>query len=304
MIEAYFLKVIAFALILWVLGLFGRQSIFLYVLFSSVSFFVRPVEAMPEFMISAIFVFLFLYVISTTVRNSFRSGFLRFSKHALLQSYRKRSVVYSVFVVSFLMMLAGIGDRTLLFLGSFFGFLALGLLSKSVSFARYDCYGIINYRNAFIAALFYAAYHSMYMEIFVGMIIGILYLALIVISSLVYDTFTFECPVGALKEGMVSADYVVKKDGRVYRKELNNVITLQSFLRRRIMLRAEGEEIVISPLRALSKKDIDFLKNMKKGREFDSLCVQNTVDMRAFVVGGIILSTVVFYIYPYLVVFV
>lgn len=296
MIAEYFLKVIIFAIILWALGLFGKQSVLAYILFCTASFLVKPVVSLPEFMISSIFLFLFLYVTLTTVRNSFRSGFVRFARHASGLFYRKRSVLYSVFVVSFLMMLAGVMDRTLLFVGSFLGFLLLSLVGTRISFERYDPHKILTYRNAAAVAFIFALYYYMFMQMFVSIVIGLLYLALIVLSSLVYDTFTFECPIGALKEGMVAADYIVKKDGKIYKKDLHDIITLQSLLRKRIMLRAEGEDVHISPLRSLSREDIDFLNGAAKDKDFKMLRVQNTVDMRVFVALGAILSVIVLYI--------
>lgn len=297
MIAEYFLKVIAFALILWVLGLFGKQSVLAYILFCTASFLVKPASSLPEFMISAIFLFLFLYVTWTTVRNSFRSGFVRFAGHAAGLFYRKRAVLYSVFFVSFLMMLAGVMDRTMLFAGSFLGFLLLSIAGTRISLKRYDQRGILTYRNAAAVAFIFALYYYMFMQMFVSLVIGLLYLSLIVISSLVYDTFTFECPVGALKEGMVSADYIVKKGGKVYKKDLHDIITLQSLLRRRIMLRAEGEDVLISPLRPLARQDIDRLKDSVSDKDFGYLRVQNTVDMRVFVALGAIASATLLYLF-------
>jgi len=295
-IAEYFLKVIAFALVLRVLGLFGKQSVLFYIFFCTAAFLIRPVSTLPEFMISSILVFLFMYVVYSTVRNSFRTGFMRFARHAAGLFYRKRAILYSVFVVSFLMMLAGVMDRSLLFIGSFLGFLLLSLAGTRISFERYDPYKILTYRNAAIVAFIFALYNYMFMQMFVGIIIGLLYLALIVLSSLIYDTFTFECPIGALKVGMVAADYVVKKDGKVYRKDLHDIITIQSLVRRRIMLRAEGEHVLISPLRSLSREDIDFLRGAPKDKDFQLLRIQNTVDMRVFVALGAMLSVLVLYI--------
>ncbi len=74
----YFLKVFVFVIILRALRVFDMHSVLIYVLFCSLSFFAVPTRSMPEFLIFCIFVFLFLYVILVSLRNSLKTGFCGF----------------------------------------------------------------------------------------------------------------------------------------------------------------------------------------------------------------------------------
>lgn len=299
MIVEYFLKVFVFVLILRFLRVFDIQSVLVYVLFCSVSFFVMPVRVMPEFMIFCVFLFLFLYVVGVSFRNSVRTGFLRFSRHVAGLFYRMRDVFYSVLIISFFMMASGISNWFLLFFGSFFGFLFLSWAGKMIGIGRLDSYGVFRYRNAAIITVLAGIYYSEFVLLATSMVIGFVYLVLFVVFSFVSDTFTFECPIDGLKEGMISAGYVVrKKDSRYYRKSFHS-ITPQSFLRSRIMLRMDKESVVISPLRALSRDDISLLMKDRKNLDFASLCVQNTIDMRIFVVLGVVFAVLFRFFFVY-----
>ena len=295
MILEYFLKVFVFVLILRFLRVFDIQSVLVYVLFCSASFFVMPVRVMPEFMIFCIFVFLFLYVVGVSLRNSLRTGFLRFARHTMGLFYRMRDVFYSVLIISFFMMASGVSNWFFLFFGSFFGFLFLSWAGKRINKSKFDTYGLFSCRNAAIITILAGFYYSEFVTVITSMFIGFVYLVLFVVFSFVSDTFTFECPVGGLKEGMISAGYVVRKKDRYYRKSFHS-ITLQSFLRNRIMLRMDKESVVISPLRALSRDDIALLMKERKNLDFGCLSVQNTVDMRMFVVLGVV-SAILFRIF-------
>ncbi|RLG15314.1 MAG: hypothetical protein DRN71_01610 [Candidatus Nanohalarchaeota archaeon] len=286
MIAEYFLKVLVFVVVLRLLRVFDVQSALIYVLFCSASFFVMPMRIMPEFLVFCVFVFLFLYVILVSLRNALRTGFLRFAHHVVGLFYREKQVFYSVLLISFLMMVSGVSNWFLLFFGSFFGFLFLSWAGKKLGIGKFDTYNIFKSRNAVIVTVLAAFYYS-YLSVLVSSVfVGVVYVVLFVIFLFVSDTFTFECPVDGLKEGMISAEYVLKKKDRYYRRAFHSITPL-SFLRNRIMLKIDTEHVVLSPLRALSSDDIDFLKDMRKNLDFDCLSVQNTVDMRLFVVLGV-----------------
>ena len=287
MIAEYFLKALVFVVLLRLLRVFDMQSVLVYVLFCSASFFVMPMRVMPELLVFCVFVFLFLYVILVSFRNAFRTGFLRFARHVVGLFYRMKDVFYSVLVISFIMMVSGVSNWFLLFFGSFFGILFLSLISKRLNLSRFDAYGVFCYRNAAFVAILAAFYYSRYVLMASSIFIGFIYLVLFVVFSFVADTFTFECPVEGLKEGMISAEYVVNGMGNKYYRKSFHSITPQSFLRSRIMLKVDKESVVLSPLKALTCHDIEFLKKVRKNADFKFLRVQNTVDMRMFVVLGI-----------------
>ncbi|MEA3342883.1 MAG: hypothetical protein U9Q92_01835, partial [archaeon] len=198
----YFLKVFVFVIILRALKVFDLHSVMIYVLFCSLSFFAAPTRLMPEFLIFCIFLFLFLYVILVSLRNSLKTGFLRFLRHVGGLFYSKKDIFYSVFLICFFMMASGVDNWVLLFFGSFLGFLFLSWAVRRVNVRKYDKYSVFSCRNAAIVSAIAGLYYSQFVIMLYSIVIGLVYLALFVVFSFVSDTFTFECPLGGLKEGM------------------------------------------------------------------------------------------------------
>ena len=121
---------------------------------------------------------------------------------------------------------------------------------------------------------------------------GIFYVILSIVYSVIFSCFTKEVPVIKLTEGMLPAEQIIKI-GKEYIKSKPFYLSPQYYLRSKILKKIKKGKDVIKPTCVLSKGDIKMIKNISKAYDFKTFRVQRRIDMRVFIIAGII-STIIY----------
>ena len=100
--------------------------------------------------------------------------------------------------------------------------------------------------------------------------------------NIITSAFVVACPTNELMQGNMPAEFVIKE--KIKLKKQNIPMFVNSFFRQKIMNSYFDKKEIISPLRPLTKKDIEKLK----AGNIEFLKIQKTINLFIFVVLGII----------------
>lgn len=261
------LKAIAYTLILAHLGVFGQQASVIY-LFGTVLLTILSPEAMmvPEKVLFVIYILLLAHILVWRTQSSKKELIKRnlldivlvltFSSAVLaLLSYSKAPKAASYLILLIAMMFV------------------TGLVEKKTKI-------FLSIMSAAAIAYFFA--HGTYASGLGVIAGGIIYSIFFIAYRLAFEVFSRDCRLADLKPGMIPLEFVWV--------EKNSMRRCRFFEGVFYTLKNDKGKYITSPLSSLSPINIEALKNVGKAFGSDSIKVQALVDMRPYVLAGILLT--------------
>ena len=111
---------------------------------------------------------------------------------------------------------------------------------------------------------------------------SILLVFLLFAFNIISDGFIGWCPINELQKGMISAEFVIKKNMKFVKYDIPMFIN--SIAKQKIMNNYFGKKEIISPFNSLTSKDIRMLKTAN----IKTLKIQKTINLYIFVILGIL----------------
>lgn len=264
--------------------IFGVQATIMFVGGTLALAILNPMNyhRIPDFILMMTVLLFFGYILSVSVIDMVRN----LSSMDLRSFFRKKAFErYINFFLGMFIISTGLTVFNFSFLESTFFMVVLFVVIEFVRTISPEAKeGYLNYRILIVAPVLYFVFFNEYDTLFFVVRQSIFACGLLFIFSFVKCFNTYACPLGELKAGMMPAETVVKENGR-YVKSNVPYISFPLYFRKKVVNKVFRKDEVVTPFKALRTETIELLR---KKTEFDMLMIQMVIDIRVFLVLGVV----------------
>ena len=236
----------------------------------------------PEYILIMTVSLFFAYILSLSVYD-----FLRNIRSIKFKSILSKDVLerYGDFFFAMFVISSILSFFNLPFIGTIFFMIVFFIALEII---RLNMHGetqwFFNYRIWSAVLFLYFVFFNQFPVLLIVIQQSIFLCGLLFIFSFVRYFNVYACPLDELKAGMVPAETIIKK-GSTFTKENVPYISPFVYLRKKVINKIFKRHELITPFRHLTN---DSIKILRTKTHFDILMVQRTIDMRIFLIIGII----------------
>lgn len=281
----WLLKVILLVSVIGYLRVFGKQSLLTYVLSIIAFVFLKPANysKAPEYILVVTIILLLGYILAISFNNVLRNHKDIKLEHVFNRAFFKKYIHFfsAMIIISFMLSFLNLQFIESILMISVF-FIALEYLK--INFPQIRHKRFLSYEILSIMVIAYLLFLSTYQVLIAIIMQSLLSCGLLMLFSLVRCLNTYVCPVNELREGMLPAETISIEENRFVKSDMP-YISIPVYFRKKIADKVFSREEFVTPFKPLTKNDISVLKEKT---DFEMLRIQKVIDMRIFLVAGII----------------